>query len=68
MLQIFKEAQVSSGRFQNLFRSKDGVLMELVRFMFENQFGMASSVAGAALSPACRRYEFSPDGLLPSEK
>ena len=68
MLQIFKEAQVSSGRFQNLFRSKDGVLLELVNFMFENQFGMARSVAGAALSPACRRYEFSPDGLLPSEK
>ena len=51
MLQIFKEAQVSSGSFQNLFRSKDGVLLELVDFMFENQFGMARSVAGAALPP-----------------
>ena len=51
LLQIFKEAQVSSGRFQNLFRSKDGVLLELVNFMFENQFGMARSVAGAALPP-----------------
>ena len=54
MLQIFKEAQVSSGSFQNLFRSKDGVLLELVNFMFENQFGMARSVAGAELPPACR--------------
>ena len=51
MLQIFKEAQVSSGSFQNLFRSKDGVLLELVNFMFENQFGMARSVAGAELLP-----------------
>ena len=51
MLQILKEAQVSSGSFQNLFRSKDGVLLELVNFMFENQFGMARSVAGAELPP-----------------
>ena len=51
MLQIFKEAQVSSGSFQNLFRSKDGVLLELLNFMFENQFGMARSVVGAELPP-----------------
>ncbi|MGM9603085.1 MAG: TetR/AcrR family transcriptional regulator [Faecousia sp.] len=31
MAQILKEAQVSSGSFQNLFRSKDGVLLELFR-------------------------------------
>ena len=51
MLQILKEAQVSSSSFQNLFRSKDGVLLELVDFMFENQFGMARNVAGAELPP-----------------
>ena len=51
MLQILKEAQVSSSSFQNLFRSKDGVLMELVKFMFENQFGIARSVAGESLPP-----------------
>ena len=51
MVQILKEAQVSSSSFQNLFRSKDGVLLELVKFMFENQFGMARSVAGAELPP-----------------
>ena len=51
MLQILKEAQVSSSSFQNLFHSKDGVLMELVKFMFENQFGIARNVAGAALPP-----------------
>ena len=51
MKQILKEAQVSSSSFQNLFHSKDGVLMELVKFMFENQFGIARKVAGAALPP-----------------
>ena len=30
MLQILMEAQVSSSSFQNIFHSKDGVLMELV--------------------------------------
>ena len=51
MLQILKEAQVSSSSFQNLFHSKDGVLLELVKFMFENQFGIARNVTGAALPP-----------------
>ena len=51
MLQILREAQVSSSSFQNLFRSKDGVLLELVKFMFDNQFGIARNVAGAALPP-----------------
>ena len=51
MVQILKEAQVSSSSFQNLFHSKDGVLLELVDFMFENQFGMARSVAGVELPP-----------------
>ena len=51
MQQILREAQVSSSSFQNLFCNKDGVLMELVEFMFENQFGMARNVAGAELPP-----------------
>ena len=51
MLQILREAKVSSSSFQNLFHSKDGVLLELVKFMFENQFGIARNVAGAALPP-----------------
>ena len=51
MAQILKAAQVSSSSFQNLFHNKDGVLMELVEFMFENQFSIARSVAGAALPP-----------------
>ena len=51
MAHILKEAQVSSSSFQNLFRSKDGVLTELVNFMFENQFGIARHVASAKLPP-----------------
>ena len=51
MTQILKEAKVSSSSFQNLFRTKDGVLQELVEFMFENQFGIARGVVGAKLPP-----------------
>ena len=51
MMQILREAQASSGSFQNLFHSKDGVLLELVKFMFENQFSMARSIAGGTLPP-----------------
>ena len=51
MMQILKAANVSSSSFQNLFRSKDGVLLELVGFMFENQFRIAGSVTGADLPP-----------------
>lgn len=51
MQQILKEARVSSSSFQNLFRSKDGVLLELVEFMFENQFRMARTVTGTELPP-----------------
>ena len=49
--QILQEAQVSSSSFQNLFRCKDGVLLELVNFMFENQFGMARSIVDGTLPP-----------------
>ena len=49
--QILKDAQVSSSSFQNLFHNKDGVLLELVKFMFENQFGIARNAAGAELPP-----------------
>ena len=51
MMQILKAANVSSSSFQNLFHSKDGVLLELVEFMFENQFRIAGNVTGAALPP-----------------
>ena len=53
MADIIHAADVSSSTFQNIFHSKDGVLMELVQFMFENQFAMARSAAGAKLPPVC---------------
>lgn len=38
MLDIIRAADVSSGTFQNIFRTKDGVLRELVDVMFHSQF------------------------------
>ena len=49
--QILKDAQVSSSSLQNLFHNKDGILMELVKTMFENQFDIARKVAGSELPP-----------------
>ena len=44
-------AGVSNSTFQNIFRAKDGVLTELVEFMFGNQFAMARTTAGQTLPP-----------------
>lgn len=48
---IVQKANVSNSSFQHFFRAKDGVLTELVRFMFENQFNMARSVTDSSMSP-----------------
>lgn len=53
MLDIIREADVSSGTFQNIFKTKDGVLFELVDFMFGNQFEMARGLSEKQLSPVC---------------
>ena len=53
LAEINEKAGVSFSQFQNIFRAKDGVLTELVAFMFENQFAMARSAAGAKLPPVC---------------
>ena len=50
--EIIKEADVSASSFQNIFRSKDGVLSELAAFMFTGQFKAARTVAGPDDSPA----------------
>lgn len=47
--EIIRDADVSASSFQNIFRAKSGVLVELVKFMFENQFGAAHKIAGAGL-------------------
>ncbi len=49
--QIVEEAGVARGSFQNLFPTKDAVLMELVGTMFCGQFGAARSIAGNHLPP-----------------
>lgn len=51
--EIVHKAEVSNSSFQNIFRAKDGVLTELVAFMFENQFSMARSTAGLQLPLVC---------------
>ena len=55
--QIASEAGVSVSSFQNFFGSKDGVLGELIAFMFGGQFGAARDIVGAELPPVyiCRR-------------
>ncbi len=45
LAQVLKEAEVSSSTFQNIFHSKDGVLLELTDFMFDNQFTAARGAA-----------------------
>ena len=49
--EILKEADVSAGSFQNIFRTKDGVLTELIGMMFSRQFGAVKPLAANAPSP-----------------
>ena len=49
--EILRDADVSASTFQNIFRAKDGVLVELVKFMFSNQFGEARKAVGTGVPP-----------------
>lgn len=49
--QITENAGVTRGSFQNLFRTKDAVLLELVETMFSGQFSVAKSITGQQLPP-----------------
>ena len=49
--QITAEANVSVGTFQNIFRTKDAVLHELIGFMFSGQFAAARRMTGLDLPP-----------------
>ncbi len=51
MAEIVQEADVSYSTFQNIFRAKDGVLTELVEFMFGTQFVTARTLVGEKLPP-----------------
>lgn len=46
MSEILHQSGASNSSFQNLFQTKDGVLMELVGFMFSGQFDMARASVG----------------------
>ena len=52
LAEILEKADVSCSSFQNIFRAKDGVLSELVKFMFSFQFDAARKAA-ANLPPVC---------------
>lgn len=43
MVEILNKAEVSNSSFQNIFKSKDGVLAELLDFMYSSQFSAARS-------------------------
>lgn len=49
--EILKQADVSSSTFQNIFHAKEGVLMDLLEFMYKNQFASARTVSGEGASP-----------------
>ena len=49
--EILELADVTSSTFYNIFKTKDGVLLELTEFMFENQFSIAERLAGEGASP-----------------
>ncbi len=52
MAEILEKAEVSNSSFQNIFRAKDGVLIELTEFMFSNQFATARNLT-QNLPPVC---------------
>ena len=44
--EIVRKADVSNSTFQNIFRAKDALLLELVRRMFSGQFALAQQHSG----------------------
>ena len=52
MVDILREADVSSSSFQNIFGAKDGVLTAFVEIMFSGQFDAARQLAADAPTPA----------------
>lgn len=49
--QIVEESGVARGSYQNFFRTKDAILMELVESMFGGQFETARGIAASGLPP-----------------
>ena len=48
---IIKESGCSISSFQNIFGTKEGLLLSLAEIMFSNQFELARSLGGQNLSP-----------------
>ncbi len=53
MAEIIEKADVSNSSFQNIFKTKDGVLVDLVEYMFSAQFDMAKTFGNQKMSPVC---------------
>lgn len=51
--QIVEQSGVARGSYQNIFRTKDSILAELVEVMFEGQFSAAKRLSQAGVSPVC---------------
>ncbi len=51
LAEILSQSHTTSSTFQNIFRSKDGVLLDLTEFMFESQFSAARELGKKHLSP-----------------
>ena len=49
LAEILSQSHTTSSTFQNIFRSKDGVLLDLTEFMFENQFSAARGIGERGL-------------------
>ena len=59
MLDIIREAGVSAGTFQNIFRTKDGVLTELVNFSLTiSSVPLKALLAEAAIPCFCIRLNW----------
>lgn len=51
LAEILKEADVTNSTFQNIFHTKNGVLLNLTEFMFDSQFEAARNVGKKELPP-----------------
>lgn len=51
--QIVEQSGVARGSYQNIFRTKDSILAELVEVMFEGQFSAAKKLSQKGVSPVC---------------
>lgn len=51
LAEILSEAKVTNSTFQNIFKSKDGVLLDLTKFMFESQFVTARNMSCDGMKP-----------------